>query len=209
MEIKVEVEFLKIKYKDIITIWDIDEFEFNLHKLPVFIQSSILEYKDPMIKQLKIEGKLLLINLIHEFNLEEKYNLNNIKTSNTNKPYLNDEIDFSISHSGNVVICGLSIHNRIGLDLEKIIPNNLNLFDEYLTKKEIYMINKNQNPNQYFYNIWTRKEALSKVTGFGIELKFNTVDVTNDNIIFQGKNYKFTQLEINNKFICSLIIEES
>ena len=164
MEIKVEVEFLKIKYKEIITIWDIDEFEFNLHKLPVFIQSSILEYKDPMIKQLKIEGKLLLINLIHEFNLEEKYNLNNIKTSNTNKPYLNDEIDFSISHSGNVVICGLSIHNRIGLDLEKIIPNNLNLFDEYLTKKEIYMINKNQNPNQYFYNIWTRKEALSKVT---------------------------------------------
>jgi 4'-phosphopantetheinyl transferase len=91
------------------------------------------------------------------------------------KPYLtNSDMEFNISHSGEIAVIAFSNGIPVGIDIEKLIP--LEDKDELLrqffhAKEELEIISLSARESQLaFYNCWTRKEAILKATGDGLTI---------------------------------------
>lgn len=90
------------------------------------------------------------------------------------KPYIPDcDLQFSISHSGDTVLCG--IHDKaIGADIEKTRPYNDRVAKRICSPAEYAYINGD---STRFLEVWTRKEAYAKLTGKGLSASLRTIDV--------------------------------
>lgn len=87
-----------------------------------------------------------------------------------NKPYfINLQLYFSLSHS-NGIAGAVSSSNRVGIDVEYVDSNRdfSNLTNRFFTKDEKRLLASSNNPTFDFYSIWTKKEALSKISGKGL-----------------------------------------
>lgn len=96
------------------------------------------------------------------------------------KPFFpaHPEICFSLSHSGDLVVCAVS-QRTVGADVEEIKPvreSNLFIARRYFTKEEQDELaltkpdpEKTAFDPSVFTKIWTRKEAYVKMTGEGIQ----------------------------------------
>ena len=92
-----------------------------------------------------------------------------ILTSSNGKPYVkNSDIEFNISHSGEMVACALS-DTPIGVDIEKVREIDDKLIDFVCTADEKkYVCEKDETKQPRFFEIWTAKEAFFKCDGSGI-----------------------------------------
>jgi len=96
------------------------------------------------------------------------------------KPYLPREnaagadIRFSLSHSGDLVLLVLTIGREVGVDVERIVPENENepLAREYFAPEEIAWLSAVDPASRsvQFYRLWTRKEAYLKACGAGLTM---------------------------------------
>lgn len=89
------------------------------------------------------------------------------------KPYLpGSNIHFSLSHSGHWALLAVANTGLIGVDIEAIkTTRNLNAIAEhYYHPQEFAHLQalKGDAQRDYFYRLWTLKEAFFKATGIGI-----------------------------------------
>ena len=104
--------------------------------------------------------------------------------SGNGKPYFEgNKIHFSISHSNNLVVCVLK-ENEVGIDAEKIKKFNPKLIDRICTDAEKQYIG---NSSERFFEIWTAKEAYSKLTGRGLAIGLKNIAVDIESLNIQGK----------------------
>ena len=100
-------------------------------------------------------------------------------------PYKHEtNLNFNVSHSGDMAIIGFVYDHTIGVDIEKI-KNDFDTFDiavNFFSKKEIAALRKIPKPQQYiaFYRCWTRKEAFIKAKGSGLSFPLDQFSVTLD-----------------------------
>jgi len=154
---------IAVYYTRITNIWDADMQYKKLYQLPDCLIERISKYNEPRDKQLRICGKLLLRQLLDKYNANSK--LEDIQYDQYNRPFIPNTIDFNISHSGDYVICAAITKGRIGVDIEQILPVNIDLYQDYFTKKEWDLISSSKYSNDVFYDLWTKKEALIKTIG--------------------------------------------
>lgn len=88
-----------------------------------------------------------------------------------NKPLLqhaDNKLHFNISHSGNAFVLAVA-NSPVGIDIEQINPafDFSDVVDTYFSKDEVSKITKHG--HELFYKYWTRKEALVKALGNGID----------------------------------------
>ena len=88
------------------------------------------------------------------------------------KPYLEDlPVHFNLSHSGSMVLCGIS-DSQIGVDIQKKEPgNHERLWKRYFSdkEKELFSLCRSlEEQEELFYRLWTHKEAYGKLTGEGL-----------------------------------------
>ncbi len=100
------------------------------------------------------------------------------------KPALasDDNIRFSMSHSGERVLYGITRGREIGVDIERLRPfeDIEQIVENYFSSREKsefstlpdYMENKS------FFTCWTRKEAYTKAQGKGMSLPLNQFSVS-------------------------------
>ena len=91
------------------------------------------------------------------------------RTKGKGKPYVeNQKIEFSISHSGTIVVCAIS-DTPVGIDIERIGDPNAKVAQKFFTEDERnYVFEKCALSRQRFFEIWTRKEAYVKKIGSGV-----------------------------------------
>ena len=113
-----------------------------------------------------------------------------------NKP-MADNCFVSISHSGDMVAVCTS-ENPIGIDIEKIdTKRNLEKLSKRVFKgQELEAFEQTPTPEQ-FYEIWTQKEAYSKIDGQGVNEIMKGFD------IFDLQGYEF-HTEIVNDYVLSI-----
>ena len=100
------------------------------------------------------------------------------KTDEHGKPYAeNLNVQFNISHSGNIVVCAVS-NNPVGIDVEEIRPIDLKIAKRICSDDELkyifdgkepaFSVTTNKKTLTRFFEIWTAKEAVGKLTGHGL-----------------------------------------
>ena len=129
----------------------------------------------------------------------------NIKFNPFGKPYFdNHMIQFNLSHSGNIIVCGLS-DRAIGVDVQ-----------QYYSLKEIcthFFWNRNDitqfNANNFHEIIdsWSAKEAVSKLIGLGLgypfkEIWLDCVNPFRHTAYVQGKKADLSRIHIHPEYSC-------
>ena len=83
------------------------------------------------------------------------------------KPFLKEGPCFNLSHSGEYVILAVS-ENEVGADIERIGPYKEKLVRRCCTEDEFTWLSLRE--GTAFYRLWTGKEAVMKVTGYGLSM---------------------------------------
>ncbi|MDE6642205.1 MAG: 4'-phosphopantetheinyl transferase superfamily protein [Acetatifactor sp.] len=88
------------------------------------------------------------------------------------KPYFeNIPLFFSLSHSGEYVLCAVS-RQEVGADIQKIQPSDvLKLAKRFFSEPECRALERCESDREQqglFFGLWSRKEAYGKLTGEGV-----------------------------------------
>ena len=94
------------------------------------------------------------------------------------KPYFlkkkQSHLKFNISHSGGIITCAFSLHEEVGVDIEKYgqTIDFLGMSEKYFSKMEKQLLKKSQKHHSpdLFYNTWVCKEAYLKYRGTGLRI---------------------------------------
>ena len=190
---------IKIYYYKIKSIWEERILVLQMACMPLDMQTKISRYQSKKERQSRIIGKLMLLQLIKDFDLH--LSLEHILYSKGNKAILSPDFDFNISHSGDMIVCAALRGGQIGIDIEQIRPIDMEDYRDYLTGNEWLYINKQPDRQKAFFEIWTRKEALIKACGTGLDAELNTIDVCNMKVDFMGCSYFLSPIEATDMYI--------
>lgn len=96
------------------------------------------------------------------------------------KPYIvgaDNGYDFSVSHSAQAVAFAGGLA-RVGADIELIRRRKKGITERFFAENEVRYIERSTNSDEAFFEIWTKKEAYSKMLGKGLAAGFRSFDVT-------------------------------
>lgn len=138
-------------------------------------------------------SRYALTNIILKYfpHLEMK-NLNFTKTA-FGKPRLSildpqKNLYFNLSHSNENVAIAFSSSFEIGVDIEvKNVELNFNqIAEETFSDRELWMLSRLEldKVTDYFYKIWTLKEAFAKAKGLGFSIPFKSFSIE----VLEGQN---------------------
>lgn len=112
-------------------------------------------------------------------------------SSETGKPFIsNTELHYNVSHSNDLLLCGLSADAPLGVDIQHIyaISPLDRIIKKILSPSEIKLISTISSDEylDHFFTIWAAKEAFLKASGEGFSRSPNqfTVYHLEDNEIF-------------------------
>lgn len=140
----------------------------------------------------------------------------NFKETVDRKPYLPDnQLYFNIAHSGNYALIAIGVQD-LGVDVELV--NNSFYFDDIVptvfNSTEIDQINTSDNKSYTFFQFWTRKEAVVKAIGKGIDDNLCKISVTDGNHLLPShllnnyKKIKVYSFDVADDYIGALAISQ-
>lgn len=103
---------------------------------------------------------------------------------------VNDKFFFSISHSGEYAVCACAA-TPVGVDIQKIKKANIEIAKRFFSDDEFEYVKNGHNKDERFFEIWTKKEALVKAFGQGIDADFSKFSVLKD----CGADFKFYDID--------------
>ncbi len=202
----IHIFYIKQEYK----IAD-DIFQHLLLQLPISFQEEILKYKFWQSAQQSLLGKIILQFGFHKLNLN--YTLDDIQISPKERPFLNEIIDFNISHSRDYIICVIAENSKVGIDIEKHRTLKTNIADRYFDKNECNEIDVAEDASKTFFDLWTLKESAIKCDGRGVEVLSKThkqyQSENKNTVICDGELFHYKKLEIAEKYSCCVCSDKS
>ncbi|WP_293871209.1 4'-phosphopantetheinyl transferase superfamily protein [Flavobacterium sp.] len=178
------------------------EINTKLSLLPVNLKTAISSYKLNEKKQQRITGLELLKTALINNKMDADL-INTIQYNPFGKPFVNVDIDFSISYSDNNTILGFIKNGSVGIDIEHIKRIDYKLYKDYFTKNEWEFMNENSFTEAIFFKLWTRKEAAVKAIGKGAFFDLKNVEVINEFITIENKNLKLSTEFFENQYCFS------
>jgi 4'-phosphopantetheinyl transferase len=165
---------------------DTKRWAYYLNLLPINLKDEVLKYKKWPDRYNSLFGKLLVHTGYYLFERHE-LSFGNFLRNSYGKPYVkNVDLSFNISHSGNKVVCAFG-KDEVGVDVEEIREINYLEFASVFSDNEVeQIIEKGQ---LKFFELWTKKEALSKGVGKGFSISFSEMIIHEKFAIYD--NYKW------------------
>lgn len=206
----------------------LDLWKSYIGKLRGLLSSEELDRLD----RLKIESKReeflwsrgILRIVLAQYEKEEPQHLI-ICRSPGGKPFLPESrLEFNISHSSGLLICGIRSKQRIGVDIQEIYPvSSLDrIIQNHFSPTEIEYLQglpTGADYYSYFFAIWTAKEAYFKGIGIGINDNFNQVSIipesgdirsyhlTGSNFLAEHSDWTIQPLKIAERFSAAVAYE--
>jgi 4'-phosphopantetheinyl transferase len=164
----------------------------KFEKLPDVIKTKCNRYVRWQDKQSCVLGKLLLQEGLWQLGISNDQVLTGWYTDELGKPRVGGDIRFNISHTEGFVVCAvLSGTVRVGIDIEKVKPINLDDFTLALGETVIKEIALSPDPYESFYRYWTATESALKADGRGflvdlgqVQIELNSNKVTIDRTVW-------------------------
>ncbi|MCQ1531145.1 4'-phosphopantetheinyl transferase family protein [Lutispora saccharofermentans] len=145
-------------------------------------RNRILSYMIPQKSYQTLITEILIRYIIMKKNIQQNNEIR-ICRNEYGKPYLETEknFHFNCSHSENWIVCAVST-GAVGIDIEAIKYIDLNVGKRFFSESEYAYIN-NAPPNlklNYFYDLWTLKEAYIKKIGKGLNMRLKDFSICFD-----------------------------
>jgi len=150
-------------------------FSSLLQTVPPALQQEVLRYRRWEDQHASLLGKLLVRRLLDCFGYPD-HGLRDMYRDAMGKPRLRAPVDFTISHSGTVVICAMSDECLVGIDIEKIREYDLEDFQYFLRPDELAWLSAGAT-DQLFCELWTKKESFVKAKGVGLVSGLNLQNI--------------------------------
>lgn len=162
---------MNFEYK-IININELDNEAYNLFydMMSVDRKNRVDRLKQMDDKKRTIAGEYLAKKMIAE---KTKTAIDEISISydENGKPYsVNHNVEFSISHSNDLVACVIS-NCKTGIDIEQVQDIKIEISRKFYDDEYEYINSKDINADERltrFFKIWTFKEAYLKMKGYGL-----------------------------------------
>jgi len=89
-------------------------------------------------------------------------------------------LNFTLSHSRNIALLALSMDTELGIDIEHVRPIEPEVAESYFSPTELAALSSLEGEAwlKGFYHCWTRKEAILKAEGVGLNLPLYSFDVS-------------------------------
>ncbi len=147
-----------------------DEYDYAFSLMSQERQNEILRKRINADKKSSVLGEYLARKGISQLTGIDAKDIIIEKTEKGKPIAKGIELDFSISHSGDLVVCAVS-EDKIGIDCEYIRKVNLKiarLACDNSDKKFIFETDDIHQQTINFFKVWTAKEAYFKYLGTGI-----------------------------------------
>ena len=197
--------------KNVIEIWEIDINKQNLERAKENINNlSKLEIKKLKGFKYKKDYQIYLITHVVMRELISRYT--GIKTNKIEyaygekgKPKIKEGIYFNLSHTDNKGLIGF-YREDIGVDIEykKEIEDYNGIGKLVFTEEEMQYINNNKKKDR-FYEIWTKKEAIIKSMGEGLNEDVKNLSIGIKNNFYCGRYiWQIDKIEIDEPYMAHI-----
>jgi 4'-phosphopantetheinyl transferase len=176
--------------------------------LPQDMQEKNARFREWKDRLLHLGGKLLLLEALQRLGLNDQC-LNQVKYSPYNRPYIKENIDFNISHSGEYVVCAVASNMQIGIDIEEIKPVDFPDFDNVMTMAEWENIHHATDPLRAFYTHWTIKESVIKADSRGLTVPLTDINIHPQFAELEGKIWYLNELSIDDNYCLSIATDKT
>lgn len=154
-------------------------------------------YKEifPVITGSELTDKLIMKSL-----QEYGVSADTVHRTEKGKPYVNQDVYFSVSHSGKHFVCLIS-DKPVGVDIQKERHVGMTkISNRYFCSEESEYIN--ETGSEGFFLLWARKEAYSKYTGKGLE------EIMKGTSVLNREDVEFFDFQLEKGLYCSCCIEK-
>jgi 4'-phosphopantetheinyl transferase len=181
----------------------LNDFDFKcyLDQMPASIRQKICRYKNWEDAHTSLIGKLLLLKALQDSGLQ-KIDLSMLTYNEYGRPSIPEAIDFNISHSETLVLCAVSTNGSVGIDVEALKPINKTDFYNCWTPSETKAIYDNPEDYNTFYGYWTKKEAVVKAIGNGLNIPLTDIEIKGDlATVANHGNWYVKEISFSEKYI--------
>ncbi|MNJ85082.1 4'-phosphopantetheinyl transferase sfp [compost metagenome] len=172
--------------------------------LPESLQEINSQYQHEDDRVRNLLGKLLLNEGLKSLGCNST-TLEDIRFNSFKKPYLSDDFDFSISHSGMYVFCAISANRKLGIDIEKISPISFLEMKEMMTDSEWKQIRESGDQLKEFFKYWTLKEATIKAEGTGFFADLSKIEIDKTLVRFEDNAWHYKELLFDSDYAGHLV----
>jgi 4'-phosphopantetheinyl transferase len=90
------------------------------------------------------------------------------------------ELTFNLSHTNGIGLLAVAVGLAIGVDIEEVRPVEYGAVERYFSTQEQSSLATLAGTDwlKGFYNCWTRKEAILKAEGLGLNMRLDAFDVS-------------------------------
>ena len=149
-----------------IKLWKLNLGELDYYELDEYDNNLIKAKKNQLVK----EQFLAVRKILHLENPCYK-----IRYDESGKPFINSDLNISISHSKFMAAIVFSKNNKAGIDIEHKENKIINIQNKFLNDSE-KLENEYQYNVDYLTMIWTAKESIYKALGIkGVSFSDNII----------------------------------
>ena len=151
-------------------------------------------------KRLSLAAGILLSYSLKNYGISEKNC--KYKVSEFGKPYLADypDINFSLSHSGDLAALIIGNNEICGIDVEQIkhFPSKEKVSKRFFNQKDFELLSSldGEEADRYFAKVWTRTESYAKMTGKGLDFSDEKQSRVTDDAFMKSYGIYFIGYEI-------------
>lgn len=160
--------------------------EAQVARLPPALQGKVRRYTRASDRWLRWQGARILDRL------------------QTQEDPLNQRLhplSCSVSYCSRGLIVAASRSGPVGVDLESIVPLELDLYRNYCSEAEWQFISGAEDPLRAFYSTWTRKEAVLKACGTGLHNELHRLDTTGDSLDWEGRSWLLQKVPLPDQLV--------
>lgn len=173
-----------------------------LNRLPgSYFQASVLKYRSSDHQWMSLLSRQLLLTGFNKIRQPiDQYSV--WSETKNGRPYIDNFPDFNLSHSGKIAVCAIGLNRvRIGIDIQIEKPIKDKLLQQVFTKRELDWVSQEEDK---IAQLWSRKEAVSKLIGHGMRINFQRLDTLSDQVSFEGKVYYLNTIPVVKGYQCTL-----
>jgi len=163
-------------------------------ELPTNKQQKISKLHQQNDQLLSLAGLQLVKKGISTL-LKQPFSLQRLQFPEQEKPFISGEregeIDFNISHSGNIVCCVISDNLKVGIDLELHRQVSKATLKKFLVDRPDSIKGDKAKELTEFFNIWTKNEAIIKAANYGSIFNMKELKLEEDGGFYQN-HYWYT-----------------